>query len=78
MGTGARSILVSLWVIDDEVTLELMKCFYQNLAEGRSASEALNRAVNFMRKSDKFCEVRFWAPFVLIGDDVTLEFGGNQ
>ena len=78
LGAGARSVLVSLWAIDDEATLEFMKCFYQNLAEGRSASEALNRAMNFMRKSDKFCEVRFWAPFVLTGDDVTLEFGGNQ
>ena len=78
LGAGARSVLVSLWAIDDEATLEFMKCFYQNLAEGRSASEALNQAMNFMRKSDKFCEVRFWAPFVLIGDDVTLEFGGNQ
>ena len=78
LGAGSRSVLVSLWAIDDEATLEFMKYFYQNLAEGRSASEALNRAMNFMRKSNKFCEVRFWAPFVLIGDDVTLEFGGNQ
>ena len=56
LGAGARSVLVSLWAIDDEATLEFMKCFYQNLAEGRSPSEALNRAMNFMRKSDKFCE----------------------
>ena len=75
LGAGARSVLVSLWAIDDEATLEFMKRFYEHLAEGRSASDALNRAMNYMRQSDQFSEVRFWAPFVLIGDDVTLDFG---
>ncbi|KAL9965084.1 hypothetical protein ACROYT_G028829 [Oculina patagonica] len=73
LGAGARSVLVSLWAIDDEATLEFMKCFYQHLAERRSASEALNRAMKCMRDSDEFSEVKYWAPFVLIGDDVTLD-----
>ncbi|XP_078380662.1 uncharacterized protein LOC144663550 isoform X1 [Oculina patagonica] len=73
LGAGARSVLVSLWAIDDEATLEFMKSFYQHLAEGRSASEALNRAMKFLRDSDEFNEVKYWAPFVLIGDDVTLD-----
>ena len=77
LGAGARSVLVSLWAIDDEATLEFMKGFYRHLKEGRSASEALNRAMKCMRESDKFSEVKYWAPFVLIGDDVTLEFGGD-
>ena len=74
LGAGARSVLVSLWAIDDEATLEFMKRFYQELARGRSASDALNRAMNCMKESEKFKKVRLWAPFVLIGDDVTLEF----
>ncbi|XP_067024403.1 tetratricopeptide repeat protein 28-like [Acropora muricata] len=78
LGAGARSVLVSLWAIDDEATLEFMKEFYQQLAEGRSASEALSRAMKSMRKSDDFSEVKYWAPFVLIGDDVTLDFGGGH
>ncbi|KAL9965044.1 hypothetical protein ACROYT_G028771, partial [Oculina patagonica] len=73
LGAGARSVLVSLWAIDDEATLEFMKSFYQHLAEGRSAGEALNRAMKCMRDSDEFSEVKYWAPFVLIGDDVTLD-----
>ena len=76
LGAGARSVLVSLWAIDDEATMEFMKIFYTHLMEGRSASEALNRAMKSMRESDEFREVKYWAPFVLIGDDVTLEFGG--
>ena len=78
LGAGARAVLVSLWAIDDEATLEFMKFFYQQLVHGRSASEALNKAMNSMRQSDRFSAVKYWAPFVLIGDDVTLEFEGSD
>ena len=78
LGAGARSVLVSLWAIDDEATLEFMKNFYQNVVKGRSASEALNQAINCMRESEKFSAAKFWAPFLLIGDDVKLEFSGSK
>ena len=78
LGAGARSVLVSLWAIDDKATLEFMKNFYQHLVAGKSASEALNRAMNCMRESTEFSDVTHWAPFVLIGDDVTLEFDGSK
>ena len=76
LGAGARSVLVSLWAIDDEATMKFMKLFYRQLVHGRSASEALNEAMKSMRESDRFSAVKFWAPFVLIGDDVTLDFEG--
>ena len=72
LGAGARSVLVSMWAIDDEATHQFMKIFYQYLVRGKSASESLNRAMNCMRDSEMFCQVRYWAPFVLIGDDVSL------
>ena len=78
LGAGARSVLGSLWGIDDEATMEFMKSFYKHLAGGHSASVALNRAMKCLRDSEKFCAVKHWAPFVLIGDDVTIEFGQNQ
>ena len=71
LGAGARSVLASLWAIDDEGTLQFMRCFYEHLVKGESAGIALNQA---MRESDDFNDVKFWAPFVLIGDDVTLKF----
>ena len=74
MGAGARAVLVSLWAIDDKATLEFMKSFYHHLVEGRSASESLNQAMKCLRESDKYSDVKYWAPFVLIGDDVTLHF----
>ena len=78
LGAGARSILVSLWAIDDKATLEFMKNFYQLLVKGKSASEALNQTMNCMRESEEFGVVKYWAPFVLIGDDVTLELSGYE
>ena len=78
LGAGARSVLVSLWAINDQATMEFMKIFYQHLVKGESASTALNQAMKSMRESDEFTEVKYWAPFVLIGDDVTLELGEQE
>ena len=74
LGAGARSVLVALWAIDDESTMEFMKSFYKHLASRCCASLALHRAMKCLRESKKFCAAKYWAPFVLIGDDVTIEF----
>ena len=78
LGAGARSVLVSLWAIDDKATLEFMKNFYEHLVKGKSASEALHQAMNCMRESVEFGVVKYWAPFVLIGDDVLLDLSGCE
>ena len=70
---GARSVLVSLWAIDDEATLLFMERFYKQLAYGERASLALYQAMKSLRETQQFSAVKHWAPFVLIGDDVTLE-----
>ena len=74
LARGARCVLVSLWEINDKATLELMKKFYEYLAGGQRASEALNQAMKYLKQSTKFCDVKHWAAFQLIGEDVTLEF----
>ena len=74
LGAGARSVLVSLWAINDEATMEFMKSFYKHLVDGKSASEALDQARECLRASEQFREETHWAPFVLIGDDVRIEF----
>ena len=74
LGAGARSVVVTLWAIDDEGTLEFMSFFYDALSKGKKASEALQQAMKCMKESEMFKEVQYWAPFVLIGDDVSLDF----
>ena len=54
LGAGARSVLASLWAIDDQATLEFMGYFYEHLVKGQSASKALNQAMKRMRESDDF------------------------
>ena len=74
LGAGARSVIASLWAIDDEATLVFMRHFYEHLVKGQSASKSLHEAMKMMRESDDFNAVKYWAPFMLIGDDVTLNF----
>ena len=74
LGAGARSVIATLWKIDDDATLEFMRHFYEHLAAGQSASKALHQAMKCLRESGQYKAVKHWAPFVLIGDDVTLNF----
>ena len=73
LGSGARSVLVALWAIKDSATEQLMCRFYEHLVRGKSVSESLHQAMTWMKGND-FAKVRNWAPFMLIGDDVTFEF----
>ncbi|XP_015767494.1 PREDICTED: tetratricopeptide repeat protein 28-like [Acropora digitifera] len=78
LAAGARSVLVALWAIDDEATMVFMKTFYQHLKEGKTASVAVSRSIKSLRESEKFSEMRYWAPFQLIGDDVKIEFEADD
>ena len=75
---GARSVLVSLWAIDDEATMVFMKSFYQHLKEGKAASAAVYQAMKFLRESKEYFAMRYWAPFQLIGDDVKIDFEADD
>ncbi len=74
LGSGARSVLVALWALDDKATEQLMRRFYEHLVRGKSASESLHQATKWMRDNG-YTEVKQWAPFMLIGDNVTFDFG---
>ena len=78
LAAGARSVLVSLWAVDDEATMLFMRRFYQQLADGTSASLALHRSMKSLRESEQFGAAKYWAPFVLIGDDVKLVIGDQE
>ena len=73
LGAGARSVLATLWAIDDNATMEFMRNFYRHLKLGEKASEAVYQATAALRGSEEFQSPYYWAPFVLIGDDVTFE-----
>ena len=78
LAAGARSVLVALWAIDDEATMEFMKRFYQHLKEGKTASAAVHQSMKCLRESEEVSEMWDWAPFQLIGDDVKIEFDAKD
>ena len=51
-----------------------MILFYEHLVRGESASESLHQAMKWMRRNG-YADGRDGAPFVLIGDDVTFDYG---
>ena len=74
LGSGARSVLVSLWALQRTSTEQLMSHFYDHLVRGESASDSLHQAMKWMR-CNGYSDVKQWAPFILIGDNVTFDFG---
>lgn len=72
LGAGAHSVLVALWAITDKATLYFMKVFYQHFSRGERASKSLSKAMELLRKDPNYSHPYYWAPFILIGDDVSL------
>jgi CHAT domain-containing protein/tetratricopeptide (TPR) repeat protein len=69
MYAGARSVLASLWRVDDESTAELMKRFYRAmLKEGRRPAAALRIAQLELSHDRRWSAPFYWAGFVLQGD----------
>jgi CHAT domain-containing protein len=74
---GVRSIVSSLWEVNDEATAKLMTAFYKELSHDSSAlglARSLRQAQLKLRRGEispegggSFKHPRFWAPFFLSG-----------
>lgn len=66
---GAKSVMSSLWKVDDYATLELMKNFYASMAdENLTPSQALRSAKIKMMQNPRFKSPFYWAAFTIQGD----------
>jgi CHAT domain-containing protein len=65
---GARSLLISLWRVDDDRTAELMSRFYARLFRGQKRSEALCDVQREFINEKDLSHPRYWASFILTGD----------
>jgi CHAT domain-containing protein len=65
---GARSVLASLWAVNDDGTADLMRRFYGHLKRGRSKDHALRAAQLELIRGGAFAHPGRWAAFTLIGD----------
>ena len=76
LGAGARSLLVSLWRVEDQAAAQIVQHFYQSLLAGRSRSAALRDAQlalleqgrNGTSATSLYGHIAFWAPFFLLGN----------
>jgi CHAT domain-containing protein/tetratricopeptide (TPR) repeat protein len=65
---GARSVVVSLWQVDDASTPDLMAGFYRHLDQDADKTESLRLAKLEMIRQGRFSHPYYWAPFILIGE----------
>ncbi len=65
LGAGAATLVVSLWLVQDETTASLMADFYAEIRAGATPAQALRHAQQRLRRSHP--HPYYWAPFVLIG-----------
>lgn len=64
---GAKTIVMSLWDVDDKVTKEFMVKFYENLtANGWNKQKAFNETKNFFRDNSDYSDPYYWAGFVML------------
>jgi len=67
--TGAKTVMSSLWKVEDTATLELMKNFYGAMAEEKlTPSQALRQAQIKLRQNSQFRSPFYWAAFTVQGD----------
>src|SRR5258708_40100923 len=69
MYAGARSVVVSLWNVNDKATAELMARFYRGmLRENKTPAAALRTAQTEMSRQKEWQSPYYWAAFVLQGE----------
>ncbi len=61
---GVKSILATLWNVNDKSTARLMELFYDRWLSGVPMQQSLNEAVRELRKD--YPSPFYWAPFVLM------------
>ncbi|MFS4417296.1 CHAT domain-containing protein [Maribacter sp. 2307ULW6-5] len=77
---GAKSIVNTLWKINDKSTVMLMDHFYEGLSKGKSKKEALREAkLKYLETTDdEFLKhPYYWAAFVVSGDTAPISENGN-
>jgi len=66
---GARSVIVSLWRVNDSATAALMKAFYEaRRSDEVDNAQALSQAMTQIQEQEKWQHPYYWGAFVFMGD----------
>lgn len=63
---GAKTLVMSLWSVNDAATEQMMTSFYAHLSEGLPKHEAFRRAQNELRQHPSFSSPSCWAAFIML------------
>ena len=76
MYAGSRSVVMSMWAVEDKSASTVMHSFYKNMRSGQTKSSALRSArLKFLRSADQGrSHPYYWAALVIYGDDTPLWF----
>lgn len=72
---GAKSLVYTLWDINDSSSSEIMENFYKNLSDGVDKDQALRNAkLTFLEKhkEDNFKHPYYWSSFIISGNTAPL------
>ncbi len=73
---GTKSVIVSLWEVNDKYTSGFMTLFYSHLSRGLSKTEALRNAkMDFMREYS--ANPYYWSAFILSGNTGRVNIAGG-
>lgn len=77
---GAKSVITTLWSVDDRSTSQLMQNFYERLDQGKYKSIAMQQSkLQYLDQSnDRHAHPFFWAGPVVIGSDDTIQMGAQR
>ncbi len=76
---GTKSVLASLWNVNDKSSSEIMTSFYKNISKGYTKSEALRFAKLDYLTKHKYSDAApfYWSSFVLIGQNDPIDLNDN-
>jgi CHAT domain-containing protein/tetratricopeptide (TPR) repeat protein len=72
--SGSKSVVMSLWEVDDKSGTDIVKMFYRHLKNGSNKSGALRKArIEYLKSAGQLrSHPYFWSTLVVYGDDSPL------
>lgn len=77
---GAKSVIPTLWSVDDRSTSTLMQIFYEQLDQGKDKSTAMREAkMQYLAaNTDRQAHPFFWAGPIVIGNDAPIHMNSQR
>jgi len=77
---GVPSVVMTLWEVQDETGLKIMKAFYGFLSEGLPKDEAMQQAKLQVLSSLNMIKAHpnFWSAYIVTGDTAAINIGDDK